>query len=150
MSTPHNTSRLTPPPNLKTRQRALDDPSVQAFIEGEAPSPVKSSDSGHPAAVQPTQAATISAPLAPPPAKLPWEGMSDSYLKQKPFRMLENEAEMLNFLGETTYGETSQSIFTIAIRNEMVKRFTERGFNVTQDPNTGKLTITAPPAPSIK
>ena len=68
--------------------------------------------------------------------------MSNSYLKQKPFRMYENEAEMLNYLGETTYGETSQSIFLAAIRAEMARRFQERGFVVTADPATGKLSVT--------
>ena len=146
MSTPNNSSRMTLPPNLKDRDRTLKDPKVLAFIEGEQTTPATSSST---APIEPIPVHTppppVSIPPVAPPSKLPWDGMSDSYLKQKPFRMYENEAEMLNYLGETTYGETSQSIFLTAIRAEIAKRFEERGFVVTADPKTGKLSISTVP-----
>lgn len=143
MSSPTNPSRMTLPPNLKDRDRALKDPKVLAFIEGEQAQPATPSSTtpAEPPSA-PTVPPSIILPQVAPPTKLPWDGMSDSYLKQKPFRMYENEAEMLNYLGETTYGETSQSIFLAAIRAEMVRRFQERGFVVTTDPATGKLSVT--------
>lgn len=123
-------TRMMKPPPPADREARLDSPEAQSFIKGEEAGPMTQVSATVQEAEQTTSVAGY-----------PWEGRSTQHYKQKPFRMLEDEAEMLNYLGETTYGETSQSIFLAGIRAEISRRMRDRGFNVTQDRKTGKLTV---------
>lgn len=132
MNTP---SRMSRPPSLSEREARLSTPLAENFIHTGAAVVTSSEDvaDNKPEDVQ----------VHPAQSAEPWEGKSTQHTKQKPFRMLEDEAEMLKFLGDTTYNQTAQSIFEEAIRIEMVKRFRERGYTVSQDPKTGKLRVTS-------
>lgn len=71
--------------------------------------------------------------------RFPWIGASPKHLKLTPLRMPEDESMMLKFIGETTYGESANSIMLAAVRKEIVKRLRDRGFKVSQD-RKGKIT----------
>lgn len=73
-------------------------------------------------------------------AAYPWIGASPKHLKLVPLRMPEDEAMMLKYLGETTYGDSANSIMLTAVRKEIAKRLRDRGFRVTQD-KKGKISM---------
>ncbi len=140
--TPTAVSRMSPRP-LSPSERAHRLEEGSDFVATAAP-PV-------PAASTPEPPARVEAPSEVAYAyhqtndfPTPWLGKSSEHTKQAPFRMFEDEKEMLNFLGDTTYGETNQSIFLSAIRTTMATLYRQRGYVVSQDPATGKLTVTAP------
>lgn len=130
-------TRFSKPPvsNIADRAARLASPESLAFVATGSMEPAQDSNPTEPPVV--TQ--------APVPEKStnqasPWDGLSDRHPKQVPFRMPENEAEMLKFIAETTYGASVQSILLEQARNFMEGEFAARGYKVTRGSN-GKLIV---------
>lgn len=143
MTSPTPVSRMTPRP-LSPSERAARLDGASEFVDKAAiPPALEQVSAAEVPAVEAAPAfhASFQQPDAFP---TPWVGKSPDHTKQAPFRMFEDEKEMLNFLGDTTYGETNQSIFLASIRATMATMFRQRGYVASQDPSTGKLTVTAP------
>lgn len=124
------TGGFAKPPSPAERAARLEAPGAAEFIDGR--------QSGTPPA--PAQTSAISHP-----ASYPWVGKSADYTKQKPFRIPENEASMLEFVAGTTFGETAQSIQLAGVRYMTAKLLREKGFTVHEDPKTGALTVVGVP-----
>ncbi len=60
----------------------------------------------------------------------PWEGKSDSYMKQYVLRMPERAHAMLEWLGSTTYKASMHSIAIDAVCNEIERLMKDRGIIV--------------------
>lgn len=123
---------ITRLPTAAEKMSRLATPEAEQFIQGGALSTV-ASDAGE--SVLDAQADEI-------PAAYPWIGASAKHLKLVPLRMPEDEAMMLKYLGETTYGDSANSIMLTAVRKEISKRLRDRGFKVTQD-RKGKLSMSS-------
>lgn len=143
MNNPTPVSRMTPRPVSPSEREARLREATNFVATATPPGAADPAVPEEPAAVE--AAPTFHAGLHQPDAfPTPWVGKSPDHMKQCPFRMPEDEKEMLNFLGDTTYSETNQSIFLASVRATMATMFRQRGYIASQDPATGKLTVTAP------
>ncbi|WP_341744833.1 hypothetical protein [Azonexus hydrophilus] len=71
----------------------------------------------------------------------PWVGLSSKHSKQKPFRMPENEAAMLDYVAGTTFGETVQSVTLAGVRAIVVKLLNEQGIRAHIDKQNGSIVV---------
>lgn len=136
-------SRIVSPP-LAGRKANLDDPAAQAFMRtGHAPAPEAD------AVTQPEagmveeggareEGAAAAAPFQPV-AKNSWDDLPNVKAnRQNVVRLTDYEADVLSFLGDTTRGETMQSIARRAIQKELKRMMSERGFKVSFNDTTKK------------
>lgn len=125
---------------LPTREEKLSrigTPEAEQFIKGGALPPTTDS-----APSTPLSEESLETPNDEFPSAYPWLDASPKHLKLVPLRMPEDEAMMLKYLGETTYGDSANSIMLSAVRKEVAKRMRDRGFKVTQD-RKGKINVSS-------
>lgn len=124
---------------LPTREEKLNrigTPEAEQFIKDGALTPSTEAAPSTPA----TGEAVLDTTNDELPAAYPWLDASPKHLKLVPLRMPEDEAMMLKYLGETTYGDSANSIMLAAVRKEIAKRMRDRGFKITLD-KKGKISI---------
>lgn len=155
-----NGRSLTPPPTKKPPSPDLDavvagdngaqtisahapQPAAAATSTVTTPPSVKAealSSATTPPAVQSSEAAMSVAYASIPPV-LPWEvkGVSPHHKQLISLRAPEDEYLMAKFLGDTTYGDSLQSIALRGLRNEIKRMMRDRGIAIEENKETGKL-----------
>lgn len=136
-------SRIVSPP-LAGRKANLDDPAAQAFMRtGHAPVPEADVTTQPETRTVEEGGATEEGAAAVTPfqpvAKNSWDDLPNMKAsRQNVVRLTDYEADILSFLGDTTRGETMQSITRRAIQKELKRMMAERGFKVTFNDPTKK------------
>jgi hypothetical protein len=126
---------ITRLPTREEKLNRIDTPEAERFIKDGALTPP-----AEPVPRTPSSEAVFETPNDEFTAAYPWIDASPKHLKLVPLRMPEDEAMMLKYLGETTYGNSANSIMLSAVRKEIAKRMRDRGFKVTQD-RKGKISV---------